>query len=536
VHRKRRGQALIIALGLILGLTLLVSASQLVTVTEMKRSRGERDFERALQYAEAGLNAYLNRLGNGDGTGTYSGLVPPFQSLPEFYSVDGFRAAVDAGTITSQASTPYRFVHYPSGSTDSGFYVGHVGTPGSFATLVAYGYCRGAVRRVRGTGRTFSIFDWAAIWGLNPGTTNQDYAWKFSGSANVVGAAGAEGLFSGSNNVTVYDGPILWANGSYGAPYNNPTLTIQASSNGVPTGHPDPATYSWHSHSVAVPGTRYLAGKLDFPTADEVAEDHGATGGVSWFKTNNDNATGLRYLVKHDTTGVIRELSGSYTVLGNNDYQLDNELSPNASTLRNLGIAADETLYGVRIYPGDYYFESISMGNADRITLRTYTDAERSIAVDSSRIDRRSIAVVDDAGAEPANPNSGESDSANVRIWIGKTNGQNDPNTTFDTNTEMEYPKYASRFRIYSATRGSFTVRGRNTVPPPPFRVNLLAYNTSNGAGYGNVSFVSSTYLFGSLIAWTVDVSGGTTIEKEAPELGPDDRLTYVLDYWTELD
>lgn len=526
------------ALAIILGLTVLVGASQLVTVTEMARSKADRDFERALQYAEAGLNAYLNRLGSGAGSGTYAGLVPPYQQLPEFYSIDGFRDAVRAGTITSTASTPYRFVHYPPGSTDSGFYVGHVATPGAFATLVSYGYCRGAVRRVRGTGRSFSIFDWAAIWGINPGTSNQDYAWKFSGSANVVGAAGAEGLFIGNNNVTVYDGPVVWANASYAAPFSNPNLTIYASSANVPSGHPDGSLYPWHQHQVANPGMRYYASRLDFPTADEAANQYsGATGGVAQYKTNNHNATGLRYLVRNTATGVIRELQGSYTVLASSDYELDNELAPNASTLSGLGMTSSEEFHGLRVYPGNYYLESVNMGNADKIFLRTFTDAERSIAVDATRIDRRSISVQGSDGTEPVNPNSGQSGNANVRFWIGKSTKPNDPNTIFDVNCQMEYPRYASRFRIYAATRGSFTVRGRNTTPPPPFRVNLLAYNRDgSGNGYGDVKFVSSTYLFGSLISWMVDVSGGTTIEKEAPELGPDDRLTYVLDHWTELD
>lgn len=529
----RRGQALIIALAMILGLVLIVSATQYQTVAQLRNSISERDYERALQMAEAGLNGYLNRLGNGDGAGTYAALVPPFQLLPQFYTVDEFRTALQGGTISSAAGTPYRFVPYPPGSTNSGYYVGHVGTPAAFVTIVSYGYYKGAVRRVRGSGRAFSIFDWAAIWGINPGTTNQDYAWKFSGSANVVGAAGAEGLFVGNNNVTVYDGPVVWANGSYQSPFNNPNITLFQSGPNVPSGHPSGITYPWHSHTVSVPAMRYYASRLDFPTADEAANQHsGSTGGVAYYKTNNHNATGLRYLVRNTATGVIRELTGSYTVLGNNDYQLNNELNPNTSTLNSLGIQAGETYYGLRIYPGNYYFESVNMGNADRIFLRTFTDAERSLTVDPTRIDTRSMLV----SGDPANPNSGQSGNANVRFWIGKTTGSNDPNTIFDINTEMEYPRFASRFRIYAATRGSFTVRGRNTDPPPPFRVNLLAFNRdANGVGYGDVKFVSSTYLFGSLISWKVDVSGGTTIEKEAPELGPDDRLAYVIDHWTEL-
>src|SRR5688572_15195400 len=64
----RRGQALIIALALIFFLSILVVATQLQVVTQLGTSRTERGYERALQMAEAGANAYLNRLSQGNAT------------------------------------------------------------------------------------------------------------------------------------------------------------------------------------------------------------------------------------------------------------------------------------------------------------------------------------------------------------------------------------------------------------------------------------------------------------------------------------
>lgn len=524
--RRQRGGALLVALAVTLGLLMIVSATQLQVVTQLARSRTESNYERALQMAEAGANAYLNMLAFGTPAGGVANreLIPPVYTLSSLLTLQQFKDRVADGTIPAA-----NIIYYPPGQTRQGYFAAHVGSATTaFITVVGYGFSNGVVRRVRLSAMSFSIFDWAALYGIDYLDTNQDYAWFFHGNASVVGAAGGEGLLkiSPGANVTFYDGPIIWARGCYGPPFNNPDPPVLVSGPNVPLGHSGTGT-------LASPLYRHYVRSLNLPTADQAANEHsGSTSGVAYYKTNNHNRTGIRYLVRNIQTGAIRELPGSYSVISATDYQLDNEFNPSPGTLNSLGMQDNERFHGLRVYPGNYYFEQVTMGNADHLYLRTFKDSERATFAAMSPDPRRFVVQGD-----PPNPNSGQAENQNVRIWIGRTTGGTDPGSTFDINTEMEYPRYASRFRIYAATRASVQVRGRNTIPPPPFRVNMLVYNRDPATGnyYGNIDFNSSTYLFGSLLAWKVDVAGGTTIEKEATEIGPGDRLTYVVTEWTEL-
>ncbi len=523
--RAEDGSALIVTLALVLALTILVAATQWQVIHDLKVSKTERDFERALQMAESGANAYLNMLAKGLAPG--NPLVPQQYVLPSILSPQEFKQQVKNKTIP-----PSHLVYYPPGQTRQGDFAAHLGTPGTSADIIAYGWSNGIVRRVRIHSDIYSIFDWVAIWGINPGTGNQDYAWKFSGNVDVIGACGAEGklLYSGAN-VRIWDGPLVWANKSYAPPYNNPDIAPIANSGpNIPPGHPGTAD---HVHPIANPVYKHYVRKLGFPTADEAAnEESGSNMGVAYFKTHNHNATGLRYLVRHTTTGVIRELNDPtkpYTVMKNNDWRLDGEFNPNKKDLENLGMTDEEEFYGIRAYPGQYYFEQIDMTNQSRLFLRTFKDSERPPLLANGELE---TVVVNDVG----NPNPGESENQNVRFWIGTTGGK-DPDTTFDVNTVMEYPFWASRFRVFIASTGTITVRGRNTNPPPPFRVNMLCYNKdASGKGYGHIHFQSATYLFGSLIAWMVDAVGGCIVEKQQPELGPSNPLAYNAVDWRELE
>lgn len=517
-QHPRRGQALIVALVIVVCLMLAVAATQIQSIAELTGSKRDRDYERALQMAEAGANAYINEISNGFVNATYS-YMPAYKALNSNGNGDVFPITCALMKTRILAGT-YAANKYPANS-QQGYYVGHTTYSTSVITVISYGWSNGVVRRIQVAGTAFSIFDWAALYGLNPATTGNNYCWKFSGSANIVGGSGGEGLITSNNNATYYDGPVVFAGAGAAG---NAFPTILTSGVNVPTGHAGVGT-------LASPSTHRYKSTLSLPTADQAANSWALTNlgvtsttGVEYYRTHNNNATGIKYLVSNNGTGAIRELAGSFVM---NDTQLDGEFNPSNGTLNTAGKVNGETYYGLRFYPGNYFFEQVTMQATDKMYLRTFTDAERST------ISGRAFVVTGD----PANPNSGQAANSSVRFWIGKRTSGNDYMTTFNIGTAMEYTAYGSRFRVYVSSTGGVTVKGTNTSPPPPFRVNMLVYNKdSSGNGYGSVAFSSSTYVYGSLIGWQIDVAGGCTIQKETPELGPGaDILTFVVNAWKEL-
>jgi hypothetical protein len=470
-------------------------------VGQLKLTKTEHDYERALIAAETGISAYLNRLALGLG-GTQ------IQAM----SLVDFRKAVFGQTVA--------LTRYPAGS-QQGYYVGHVGVLGPTGTVIAYGWSNGIVRRVRAKVRSLSFFEKAAVFALNPSTTSSglpdnssgNYAWRASGSASFVGPCGAVGRIDYSSNNSFYDGPILLSGPSarFGNGIDAPLL--QSGPN-LPAGHTGTGT-------LASPPVQRFAFRFNIPTVDQSANKiSGTTQGVEWFRTHNNNSTGMRYLVQHKTTLVVRELPGAYVLMLPGDYALDGEFNPTNSVLTGLGMTGSEVFYGIRLYPGDYYFDQIRMQAADRLIIRSFSDGERAALGKS---------------AEFPNPNPGQSDNATVHVWLGHRTG-GDVATSFNYQTNLEYTRYPSRFRVYSATTAGVGLNGLNQNPPPPFRVNLLAYNqTASGSYYGEVGLTSGTYLFGSLVGWQVSVGGSSTIEAAESELTTQDQLTYVVTEWTEL-
>lgn len=580
---------MMIALALTLCLTMVIVGIQMELATQLKASKGQRDYDRALQLAEAGANAYLNYLSEGInssqltpwGSSSFAPLVNG--TIPSTAQV---RSAILAGNIplgtgtctingTAYANT-VGLVNFPAqaslttrsaAGSQFGYFV-ITTSSGATVSLVSYGYSNGIVRRIQVSGTSSDIFDWAAVYGMDPYSsgntgpglasnqspngTDSGPAWDFGGSTSIVGASGAEGVINNSNNAAWYNGPVILAlNGNTLNP-TNPTV-LQSTPN-VPTGYSGTGV-------LAVPVIRRLTRSLAIEDADIAANRWAAAMfgqttdvGVEFFKTAtyNNNATGIRMLVQATrgvNSGKVRELAPAYPIptTGGSAYEFT---WPSPSALTAAGMTNNEIFLGLRVYPGTYYIQKWTQSTSAVVYLRT-TDSAAYVGVDGTGASMPVHNSTFTAITSP-NPNSGMSDERNIRFFVGNPTTGNSPNSGFSDNAFMEDPSFASRFRLYFATRGAVSISGTNSNPPKKFRVNILSKSSIAGTGgnagrtvvYGNVSIASGTYLFGSLIAWQVKVTGSATIEKQAVEgagggagggVSSTDRLAYLTTGWKEL-
>ena len=544
---------LVSALALVLVLTILIAAVQHLSAQQLSQVKMRANSQRALEMAEIGANAYLFQLG-------VAFVRAPLPWLPSANDVSNAPEPwpVDMATFRRRAGRHpnFRVFNYPAGVRGQGFVVGHR-NDGDGVVVVSYGFCGGAVRMIRCSAVIFSPFEWAAAFGLdpyspsNPGPAgDKGPAWNFFGNAKIVGASGAQGLIQNSINAQWFDGPLYLFGNAIGL---NPNLNpvVQQSAHDLPPGHVGIGT-------LARPSLRRLRRALVVPTVDEAAQQYvarrwgvGNPLGARYFeKLNNDNATGIVYLVRNKDAGSphygkIRQLPGRPTFNNEVDPVL-NLMEVASPTLVRAGMTTDEELVGVRIYPGNYFFTRIRQNTATgpRLYIRSVADGETGTDMQGQPF----VVYADaDYSVIAQNPNPGMSADREVRIWVagvslsgGGTNSASD----LSDNIWMEDRTYPSRFRIMMGNPMGCRINGNGQNK---FTVNLLAYNlhsvsTGPYAGTSNVPsgqviINSNVYLYGSLVGWNVVVGGGATIERQARmEDSPYEVMAYQVTDWREID
>ncbi|NLI01572.1 MAG: hypothetical protein GX446_19020 [Chthonomonadales bacterium] len=256
---RRRGAAMILALALTLCLTMLVVATQLEVITEFKTSRTERDFERALQMAEAGVNAYQHRLTFGTASGQPgAALLPPLYEFPGGVvpTLQQFRQRVLNGT--------YTLVRYPAGS-QQGYFVGTIGTPGDTAHIVSYGWSNGVARRVSCVLQTEAApQDIEDDTQIHPSGEYALFAvtrMTVENNNSLVGGVGTNGTVSLDHNSSITSGSLcLYGPNASFSQGNNVTANVVR--------YPDPVVW---------------------PTVAQIADRLFPSGGLTWLATHNDN-------------------------------------------------------------------------------------------------------------------------------------------------------------------------------------------------------------------------------------------------------
>ena len=177
----------------------------------------------------------------------------------------------------------------------------------------------------------------------------------------------------------------------------------------------------------------------------------------------------------------------------NNDWRLDGEFNPNKKDLENLGMT-DEEGSRDRAYPGQY-LRANRYDEPGRLFLRTFGFRERPPLLANGELE---TVVVNDVGNQTR-----ASENQNVRFWIGTTGGK-DRIPLSMSNTVMEPPFWASRFRVFIASTGtqSLCAGTTRTRLPPSGSTYSATTRTRVARSCGHIHFQSATYLFGSLIAW----------------------------------
>lgn len=319
--RPRRGAAMILALALTLCLTMLIVATQMEVVTEFRISKTERDYERALQMAEAGVNAYQHRLTFGTASGQPGDpLLPPLYVYPGNVAptTQEFKAGVQNGT--------YSVIQYPSGS-EQGYFAGTVGAAGDTARIVSFGWSNGVVRRVIAVAATQAapqdIEDDTQVHPTGEYSLFAVTSMTVENNNTLSGGIGTNGQVNMDHNCSVTDG-VISCNGT------GSDATLGHNCSATVVHNPDPVVW---------------------PTVAEIATRLFPQGGLAWLASNNDNAMatinnvagipGNQIVKKNNVTVVLPGKSG-----GANYYLTDVQLKNNAT------IRFDNTAGPVRVWIG----------------------------------------------------------------------------------------------------------------------------------------------------------------------------------------
>jgi len=333
---------------------MLIVATQLEVVTEFKVSRIERDYERALQMAEAGANAYQHRLTFGTADDDPDGvLLPPLFQFPggTAPTIQEFKTGVLNGT--------YQLIRYPAGS-QQGYFAGTIGVPGDSARIVSYGWSNGVVRRVITVASTRTApddIDDDTI--VHPSGEYSLFAYTemtVENNCYLSGGVGSNGQINMDNNCVVTDGVIS---------LNGPNADVSLGQNTVATVVRNPDPVIW-------------------PTVEQIALRLFPEGGLSWLATHNDNnmatingVAGIpnnKIYATNNVTVVFRGKPG-----GANYYLTDAYFKNNAT------IRFDNTSGPVRIWMGpvggsgqfysknnaDFVVTSTDPANAPRLYMAT---------------------------------------------------------------------------------------------------------------------------------------------------------------------
>ena len=575
----RRGAAMLIAMALILGLTALIASVQFLMASSFNTTKKERDYERALQMAEHGINMTIYNLNNNLGS-TPTDLV----TVP---TIASFKAGVLAHTPT------YVMTKYPANSTKTGYYVGRIGSLSTTGVLVAFGWSNGTIRRVKVNVDGGSLYDGGSIHTLNRSITNpndfttrdvssSNYSLKVTDGAQVLGKVTCHGRMDcATNNASkFFVGPVKMS-GTCGR-FN--TASHPAKGTCPPSAYPtyNPPSDFTSSAAASSPFEQDEASESVEPTSDSAAntwcsQSRGetVTSGVDYFRNsqtiggasvkNCNNDKGLRYLVwDGDHTSSIRELNAwnstySYKVIQSGNRLTTSCLNPSSNTVDgyiwdNSDLSDNEVIYGVRCYPGDYYFDEVTMDSSCNLFIRSFSNSEATAGTIPSSGTNRPYNFGN--GSNPCQrPVNGTltacTSEATTRFWVGNPTSGTNNGCTFSKNVNMEYTAQPSRFRCYSANTVGVTISnsgsGSKGIPSNVysgsstchFRGTIHGYNKrstlNSGQPYGSITVTGNVTLHGAFVAHQASLGSATVLEPGSVESNTGDSAYYNVKSWTEL-